>query len=201
VDRDEILRVLREFEAAGLDYVLIGATAMGVHGLIRATEDIDLFVKPNPDNIERLRTALTAAYDGDPNIRDISTDDLLGEYPAVRYYPPSGDLYFDILTRLGDTVTQGSAGRGGTAQALSPQGGIVTSSSRRVQKSRSIEEMNAADSIDIREGDFERFLRHCARYWQLAPRLYPRGVFRFRSIEEAEAARSQHRHPSEPADR
>ena len=105
MDRDEILRVLREFEATGLDYVLIGATAMGVHGLIRATEDIVLFVKPNPDNIERLRTALTAAYDGDPNIRDISTDDLLGEYPAVRYYPPSGDLYFDILTRLGDTVT------------------------------------------------------------------------------------------------
>jgi hypothetical protein len=94
-----------EFDAAGLDYVLIGATAMGVHGLIRATEDIDLFVRPNPDNIERLRTALTAAYEGDPNIRDISTDDLLGEYPAVRYYPPSGDLYFDILTPLGETVT------------------------------------------------------------------------------------------------
>ena len=105
MDRDEILRVLRAFDAVGLDYVLIGATAMGVHGLIRATEDIDLFVKPNPDNIERLRTALTAAYDGDPNILDISTDDLLGDYPAVRYYPPSGDLYFDILTRLGEMVT------------------------------------------------------------------------------------------------
>jgi hypothetical protein len=32
-----------------------------------------------------------------------STDDLLGEYPAVRYYPPTGDLYFDVLTRLGET--------------------------------------------------------------------------------------------------
>jgi hypothetical protein len=104
VDRDEILRVLRAFEAAGLDYVLIGAAAMGVHGLIRATEDIDLFVKPDPDNIERLRTALSTAYDGDPNIREISTADLLGDYPAVRYYPPSGDLYFDILTRLGKIV-------------------------------------------------------------------------------------------------
>lgn len=78
---------------------------MGVHGLIRATEDVDLFVKATADNIERLRTALSSAYDGDPNIRDISTDDLLGDYPAVRYYPPSGDLYFDILTRLGEMVT------------------------------------------------------------------------------------------------
>jgi hypothetical protein len=105
VDRDEILRVLHAFEAVGLDYVLIGATAMGVHGLIRATEDIDLFVKATADNIERLRTALGTAYDGDPHIRDISTDDLLGDYPAVRYYPPSGDLYFDILTRLGEILT------------------------------------------------------------------------------------------------
>ncbi len=31
VNRDEILRVLRAFESAGLEYVLIGATAMGFH--------------------------------------------------------------------------------------------------------------------------------------------------------------------------
>jgi len=29
---------------------------------------------------------------------------LLGDYPAVRYYPPNGDLFFDILTRLGDSA-------------------------------------------------------------------------------------------------
>jgi hypothetical protein len=37
VDRDELIRVLKAFEAAGLEYVLIGAAAMGFHGLIRAT--------------------------------------------------------------------------------------------------------------------------------------------------------------------
>lgn len=42
MDRDEILRVLRAFEESGLEYVLIGATAMGFHGVVRATEDIDL---------------------------------------------------------------------------------------------------------------------------------------------------------------
>lgn len=45
VDRDEIIRVLRTFEAAGLEYVLIGAAAMAFHGLVRATEDLDLFIK------------------------------------------------------------------------------------------------------------------------------------------------------------
>jgi hypothetical protein len=54
-----------------------------------------------------------------------------------------------------------------------------------VQKFRSIEEMNRAPVAELRSSDFERFLRHCARYWAMAPKRYPRGVFKFRSIEEA----------------
>ena len=104
MDRDEIIRVLRAFEAAGLEYVLIGATAMGFHGLVRATEDLDLFIRATPENVERLRAALREAYDGDPHINEISSADLLGEYPAIRYYPPTGDLYFDVLTRLGESA-------------------------------------------------------------------------------------------------
>ncbi len=61
VDREEILRVLRAFERAGLEYVLIGATALGFHGIVRATEDVDLFVRATPENIERLKTALREA--------------------------------------------------------------------------------------------------------------------------------------------
>ena len=104
MDRDEIIRVLRAFESAGLEYVLIGAAAMGFHGLVRATEDLDIFIRATAENIERLRAALREAYDGDPHINEISSADLLGEYPAVRYYPPAGDLYFDVLTRLGESA-------------------------------------------------------------------------------------------------
>jgi hypothetical protein len=57
-----------------------------------------------------------------------------------------------------------------------------------VQKFRSIEEMNRAPVV--REPDFERFLRHCARYRLIAPKTYPRGVFKFRSLEEAQRARA-----------
>jgi hypothetical protein len=101
MDRDEVMRVLRAFETVGLEYVLIGAAAMGFHGLVRATEDLDLFIRATPENIEKLRTALRAAYE-DPHINEISSSDLLGEYPAVRYVPPTGDLYFDVITRLGE---------------------------------------------------------------------------------------------------
>ena len=103
MNREEMLRVLGAFETAGLDYVLIGATAMAFHGVVRATEDVDLFVRATPENIERLRTAFRSVYD-DPNIDAITADDLLGDYPAVRYYPPSGDLFFDIMTRLGEVA-------------------------------------------------------------------------------------------------
>jgi len=105
MDRDEIMRVLRAFQAAGLEYILIGAAAMGFHGLVRATQDLDLFIRATVENIERLRSALRAVYQSDPNINDISSEDLLGDYPAVRYYPPSGDLYFDVLTRLGEVAS------------------------------------------------------------------------------------------------
>ena len=105
MDRDEILRVLRAFEASGLEYVLIGATAMGFHGVVRATEDLDLFIRATAENVERLRAALRTSYEDDPHIEEISAADLLGDYPAVRYYPPSGDLYFDILTRLGEAAS------------------------------------------------------------------------------------------------
>jgi hypothetical protein len=59
-----------------------------------------------------------------------------------------------------------------------------------VQKFRSIEEMARAPVLVRTEDDFERFVRHCARMLRLAPRRYPWGVFRFRTIEEAQEARS-----------
>jgi hypothetical protein len=105
VDRDEMLRVLKSLENEAVEYILIGAAAMGVHGVVRATEDLDIFIRATADNVELLRRALRAAYGNDPSIDEISTEDLLGEYPAVRYYPPTGDLYLDIMTRLGTAAS------------------------------------------------------------------------------------------------
>jgi hypothetical protein len=73
------------------------------------------------------------------------------------------------------------------------------SGGRPVQKFRSAETMQSTPA-EWAGGDFERFLRHCARYWALSPRRYPRGVFRFRSVEQAQVARDRHeaaerRHP------
>jgi len=60
-----------------------------------------------------------------------------------------------------------------------------------VQRFRSIEEMARAPVLVPPGEGFERFARHCARYWRIAPRAYPRGVFRFRSLAEAQEARAR----------
>jgi hypothetical protein len=60
-----------------------------------------------------------------------------------------------------------------------------------VQKFRSVEPMDGAPLLVALGDGFDRFLRHCARFWAIAPRVYPRGVFKFRSIEEAQAARQR----------
>ncbi len=78
---------------------------MGFHDVVRATDGLDLLARAARENIDRIRTALREAYPDDPAVDEIRADDLLGEYPAVRYFPPSGDLYFDLVTRLGEMAT------------------------------------------------------------------------------------------------
>ncbi len=84
-----------------VNYVIVGGVAMNFQGVVRATRDLDIFVAPSADNIVRLKEALRAVWD-DPSIDEISSDDLLGDYPAVCYGPPDEVFSIDILTRLGE---------------------------------------------------------------------------------------------------
>jgi hypothetical protein len=74
---------------------------MAAHGFDRATRDLALFVPPDEPNIERLRAALSEVLQ-DPDIAEITADDLGGDYPAVQYGPPGVDYTIDIVSRLGD---------------------------------------------------------------------------------------------------
>ncbi len=101
VDFDILKRVIAALEARGVEYAIFGAIAMNLQGLIRTTEDLDVFVAPDEANIARLRDALADVF-ADPHIQEITSADLLGDYPSVRYTPPEGAFYMDILTRLGN---------------------------------------------------------------------------------------------------
>jgi hypothetical protein len=102
MDLEEAIRILQSLEREGVRYVLVGSMAMAAQGLVRATRDMDFFVAPDAENVERLRRALKAVFDGDPNLDQITAEDLGGDYPAVEYVPPHESYSLDILARLGE---------------------------------------------------------------------------------------------------
>lgn len=102
---DRLPDLLGALDAEDVEYVLFGGQAVNVHGILRFTDDIDLFVSPTPDNVERLRRALRRVW-ADPSIDEISAEDLAGEYAVVRYGTPD-DFYIDLVSRLGEAYAFG----------------------------------------------------------------------------------------------
>jgi len=103
MDFREFLKIAAALQDHNVEYILVGAIAMALQGIVRATVDIDLFIRPDPANIQRLKEALRSVFD-DPEIESIQAQDLAGEYPVVRYGPPHGDYVIDILSRLGEAL-------------------------------------------------------------------------------------------------
>jgi hypothetical protein len=68
--------MLSALSAEGVEYLLIGAYAMAVHGVPRATGDIDVWVRPSPENADRVLRAL--ARFGAP-LGELRAADLAGE--------------------------------------------------------------------------------------------------------------------------
>jgi len=50
MDFEKVLVLLRALHDEGVEYVLIGALGMTVHGVVRATQAVDLFVRPEADD-------------------------------------------------------------------------------------------------------------------------------------------------------
>lgn len=65
--------MLSALSAAGVDYLIVGAHALAAHGVPRATGDLDLWIRPTPENAARTLRALTAF--GAP-LADLSIEDL-----------------------------------------------------------------------------------------------------------------------------
>jgi len=76
--------------AHNVEFVIIGATAFPVHGYARATLDIDLFIRPEPENARRTLKALKEfGYD----VTDLSGKDLLSKKVLIRQYLVETDIH------------------------------------------------------------------------------------------------------------
>jgi len=86
----DIEDLLRSLNAHKVDYVIIGATAFPPHGYARATLDIDLFIRPEPQNASRVLDALrNFGYD----LTDITLEDLLTKKILIRQYLVETDIH------------------------------------------------------------------------------------------------------------
>src|SRR3954447_11520860 len=110
MDFDKVLALIEAMNREQVDYTLFGALALAAHGLVRATEDADFFIDPSAENVDRLKRALRSVWN-DPNIDEIDSAELSGDYPAVAYWPAGEDFGIDFVARLGeafayDTITR-----------------------------------------------------------------------------------------------
>ena len=89
------VEILRAFREEGVEHLVIGAHALAVHGHVRATLDIDLWVRPSRDNalrtwraLERFRAPLSKM-----NLEDFAEPEVLYQIGV----PPSR---IDIMTSV-----------------------------------------------------------------------------------------------------
>jgi hypothetical protein len=94
MDRD-FLDMLSALSDAGAEYLVVGAHAVAVHGSPRATGDLDLWIKPSPENADRVWRAL--AQFGAP-LGDLTREDLTS--PDVVFQIGVQPLRIDILTSI-----------------------------------------------------------------------------------------------------
>ncbi len=87
MDTENLLKLLN---AHNVEFVIIGATAFPVHGYARATLDIDLFIRPEPENA---RGTLKALKEFGYDVTDLNEDDLLSKKVLIRQYLVETDIH------------------------------------------------------------------------------------------------------------
>jgi len=64
ISKNPLLNVCRLLNDEGVEYLVVGAWALILNGLIRATEDVDILIAENPSNYPKVIAALSRLPDG-----------------------------------------------------------------------------------------------------------------------------------------
>src|SRR5688572_31636148 len=63
-EESPVLHVCALLNGEGAQYLIIGGQAVILHGIIRATEDVDILIEPSEENCKRVLAALAKLKDG-----------------------------------------------------------------------------------------------------------------------------------------
>jgi hypothetical protein len=87
--------LLAEFNARQVEFLLVGAHALAAHGHVRATQDLDVWVRPSSENAKRTIQALEAF--GAP-LHDLTEKDL--STPGIVFQIGVEPIRIDVLTAI-----------------------------------------------------------------------------------------------------
>ncbi|MGH7829479.1 MAG: hypothetical protein ACREP8_04820 [Candidatus Binatia bacterium] len=87
--------LLAEFNAQAVEYLVVGAHALAAHGHVRATKDLDVWVRPEAENAKRVLKALRAF--GAP-LHDLTEADLTK--PGLVFQIGLPPVRIDVLTAI-----------------------------------------------------------------------------------------------------
>ncbi len=87
--------LLAGFNAHGVEYLVVGAHALAAHGHVRATKDLDVWVRPDPQNAKRVFMALKMF--GAP-LQDLTEADL--SKPGLIFQIGVPPVRIDVITAI-----------------------------------------------------------------------------------------------------
>ena len=91
------ISLLAAFAAAKVEYAVVGGVAVNMHGYIRATNDLDVFIRPTVENARAAYAALLALGVA---LKGIEPEDLLDDDENLRFGPVHDHI--DILASIGE---------------------------------------------------------------------------------------------------
>ena len=89
--------ILALLQSEGAAFLIVGAHALAVHGYLRATGDLDLWVRPDPENAQRVWRALLR-FGAPVDALNLSQADL--EKPGVVFQIGLPPRRIDLLTEI-----------------------------------------------------------------------------------------------------
>ncbi len=94
---DDWFEVLIALQQEGARFLVIGAHALAVYGVPRGTQDLDLWVDPDPGNARRVWHALVR-FGAPLSALGISVDDLSRQDQVIQFGVPPNRI--DVLTSV-----------------------------------------------------------------------------------------------------
>jgi hypothetical protein len=88
-------KLLVNLARSGVDFAVVGGVAVSLNGFVRATDDLDILVSDQPDNIKNLLHALCRWGEG--WARELKPEEFVPQEGSIRVME---DFDLDIFTRM-----------------------------------------------------------------------------------------------------